>query len=403
MFPDWLTEAVGKGCDSVGLYIHVPFCRRACHYCDFYFTPRASLMEDYTDALLREVEIYRPLLETCRIETIFFGGGTPSWLPLPLWEKIFRRLHQLSTCQPAEITIEANPEDITPSNLAFWTGHGVSRISIGIQSFSEKVLQQLGRWHSPRAAMEALSHLQKASLRSWNADLIFGVPEQQVDDLLKDLDIIIAAGTPHLSLYGLTIEPRTVLFKKVQLGRMLPISDEEYAAHYLAAHTFLQERGYMWYEISNWALPSYECMHNQRYWERKPYIGLGPSAHSYIPETRWNNVQSIRHYIESLSKGVLPVEHYEQLGEEEIREEMWLTRLRTQAGISLEVLPGITEDALLHLVEIMSSFENQGWIRRQANTYFLTPQGALVSDYLLLQIELVITSLSHNYAANSRS
>ncbi|MDW8057116.1 MAG: radical SAM family heme chaperone HemW [Bacteroidia bacterium] len=384
MLSHWLEKASLNTVQTLGLYIHVPFCRRACHYCDFYFTPRASLMEAYTEALLHEIDLYGPLLEAFPIQTVFFGGGTPSWLPFHLWERVFRKLSRFSTYAPTEVTIEANPEDISLQSLHFWQAHGVTRISIGIQSFSPRVLRTLGRFHTPEAAYTAVELLSAASLSSWNADLIFGVPGQSMEEFLSDISFLAAHHIPHLSLYGLTIEERTVLYKKVQRGRFVPVDDELYDAFYHAAHGFLQEAGFIWYEISNWARPGHECKHNWRYWRREAYIGLGPSAHSFIPEVRWANKRSLRAYLASLETGEYPLDFWEALSAEEQQRELWITQFRTRLGISLSELRSEDRPALYESLEKMVA---SGWIEKEGDRYRLTAAGALIANRLALELD----------------
>lgn len=364
--------------ETLGLYIHVPFCRKACHYCDFYFTPRASLMDAYVEALLLEIELYKPLLTTAPIETVFFGGGTPSWLPLPLWEKIWKALRQLPTFQPVEVSLEANPEDLSLEKLQFWKALGVTRLSVGIQSFSEKVLRRLGRWHNPAQAREAIRLVAQAGFPSWNVDLIFAVPEQTLSDIEEDLHFLIELGVPHLSLYGLTIEEGTVLYKKYKRNKFTPVEDDVYAEEYLFIHDFLEREGFVWYEISNWARPGHECQHNWRYWLRRPYLGLGPSAHSYIPEVRWANIRHLPTYIRALKEQkLLPWAMQEKLSKQDIWEEIWLTVLRTRAGVPLQGLyPSSSQSLHLKLSEWMA----KGWLLLQNDRIKISRYGALFLD-----------------------
>jgi len=335
-------------------------------------------MDSYVEALLLEIELYKPLLTAARIETVFFGGGTPSWLPSPLWEKIWRALSQLPTFSPIEVTLEANPEDISAEKLHFWKDLGITRISVGIQSFSEKVLQRLGRWHVPTQARRATELIAQASFPSWNADLIFAVPEQTTADLAEDLRYLVELGVPHLSLYGLTIEEGTALYKKYKRKIFEPVEDDIYTEQYLFIHDFLEEKGFIWYEISNWAQPGHECQHNWRYWLRRPYLGLGPSAHSYIPEMRWANVRHLPTYILALKEQkLLPWTMQEKLSKQAIWEEMWLTFLRTRAGMSLHVLYQASPESV-HLK--LSEWRAKGWLLLHEDRIKISKEGALFID-----------------------
>lgn len=367
---------------TLGLYIHVPFCRKACHYCDFYFTPRASLMEAYTEALIQEIHHYLPLLEAAPIETVFFGGGTPSWLPLSLWERLFTALRQLSTFSPREVSLEANPEDLTLSRLSAWKDMGVTRLSVGIQSFAPEVLKTLGRWHNPERAYTALEWVAQTGFASWSVDLIFAVPGQTLESLEGDLRTLMQWAAPHISLYGLTLEPRTVLYRKQQQGKFMPVSDELYGQLYLLAHQMLAQGGYQWYELSNWAKPGHECQHNWRYWIRQPYIGLGPSAHSYIPEVRWWNPRSLSTYLSKLQAGQLPLEDAEALTPTQIEQERWLTQFRTRIGIEKADLKPLGPRA----PKLLQEWQAKEWVQDKGNAIVLSPQGALIADHLVKQL-----------------
>jgi len=290
-------------------------------------------MEAYVEALLTEIELYRPLLEATRIETVFFGGGTPSWLPIPLLERIFRRLERLTTFAPQELTLEANPEDLTLEKLGAWRALGITRLSVGIQSFSPAVLRTLGRWHRPGQAQKAIQAVTQMGWTRWSADLLFAVPGQSWQTLQADIDFLVSEGVPHLSFYGLTLEPRTVLYKKYQRGRFPAVDEEAYVEQYEALHAYLKEKGFEWYEVSNWARPGHECQHNWRYWLRRPYLGLGPSAHSYVPEVRWANRANLLSYLEEVERGELPWAFWEALTPEQIELEVWMTGLRTRLGV----------------------------------------------------------------------
>lgn len=319
--------------ETWGLYVHVPFCRKACHYCDFYFTPRSSLMEAYVEGLLAEMDLYSPWLGAARIETVFFGGGTPSWLPIPMLERIFRRLESFSTFSPHELTLEANPEDITLEKLSAWRTLGITRLSVGVQSFSPAVLRTLGRWHRPGQAQRAVEAVAQAGFASWSVDMIFAVPGQSWETLQADIAFVVEREGPHLSFYGLTLEPRTVLYKKHQQGRFTAVEEETYTMQYEALQAYLRAKGFQWYEVSNWARPGHECQHNWRYWLRRPYLGLGPSAHSYVPEVRWANRASLSGYLQAVERGEFPWEFQEELTAEQVELEVWITGLRTRWGV----------------------------------------------------------------------
>jgi oxygen-independent coproporphyrinogen-3 oxidase len=334
-------------------------------------------MEKYVDALLIEMHLYEPLLSAAPIETVFLGGGTPSWLPEALLERVFNTLRSLSDYKPIEVTLEANPEDITAEKVAFWKGIGITRLSVGVQSFSSKVLATLGRWHRPEHAQKAVATIAKADFSSWSVDLIFGVPGQYTKEIQADLDFLLSLNIPHISTYGLTIEPRTVLYKKFKRGHFKNISDDIFAEQYLFIHSYLESRGFTWYEISNWAREGFESHHNWRYWTRRPYIGLGPSAHSYIPERRWSNVDKLNLYISSLlDQRKLPIAFEETLTPDQISLEKTMTYLRTRIGIPKE---WIISDKSYKYIDKKMLTERNGRLS-------LRPQGALLIDSILSEI-----------------
>ncbi|MCS7162693.1 MAG: radical SAM family heme chaperone HemW [Bacteroidia bacterium] len=376
---DLLSSTLSPLKDSLGLYLHIPFCRKACHYCDFYFVARPTLAEAYIEALTQEIALLAPLLTQVPIKTVFLGGGTPSLLPLNLLNRLWRSLEALPTFAPTEVSLEANPEDVNKPKLNGWKALGITRLSLGIQTFSEKFLAVLGRHHSLKESLEALTLIAQDSFYSWNLDLIFGMPEQRLEDFLEDLTQALHYNPPHLSLYGLTIEERTVLHKKLQRGRLRPIEDEVYAEMYLQAYAHLKSQGYEWYEISNWALPGHECAHNWRYWVGQPYVGLGPSAHSYIRPYRWFNSYNLRKYLEKLQRNELPMESFDRLGEREIVIETWLTGFRTRAGLPLEWI----ERHFPKAYPFIKSWQEKGWVIAQGGALVLSPEGALWSDYIL--------------------
>ncbi|MCX7606058.1 MAG: radical SAM family heme chaperone HemW [Bacteroidia bacterium] len=366
---------------SLALYIHIPFCRKGCHYCDFYFTPRQSLMEPYVEALLKEIELYIPLLSIVPIKTVFFGGGTPSWLPEALWERLWNRLSSLPTFHPVEVTLEANPEDITLDRLRFWKDLGITRLSIGIQSLSPRLLNTLGRWHTPQQAEQAIQWTAQMDFPSWSVDLMFAIPGQSIEDVKRDIDFISSYAVPHISFYGLTLEERTVLYKKKLRAKFIPVEDEVYEEAYLFIYDVLLENGYTWYEISNWARPNHESIHNWSYWLREPYIGLGPSAHSYIPEQRWWNEKNLKAYIEALERADLPPRGGEQLSPTQQAYELWLTRFRTRLGIDKAWVE--KEEKIFAQFLRWQAF---GWVEEREGSFRLSARGALLADSFVRQI-----------------
>src|SRR5437660_3085173 len=271
----------------VHLYVHVPFCQRRCSYCDFSIAVRRRIpAREYVDSILTETA----RIPTSILETIYLGGGTPSLLPP---QAVNSLLHELAlkfriphSTFRIEVTLEANPEDVTPDSARAWQRAGINRVSLGAQSFDDNVLKWMHRSHDAARIGAAVHALRGAGIENISLDLIFGLPEELNRDWERDLEMAQALRTTHLSLYGLTIEPRTPLERWISRGATHTPSDERYAEEYLAAHRRLKAAGFEFYEVSNAARDGFRSRHNSAYWSAKPYVGLGPAAHSFDGRTR---------------------------------------------------------------------------------------------------------------------
>ncbi len=363
---------------GVHLYIHVPFCARRCSYCDFAIAVRRTVPSDaYAAAVLREWAMWQtdPVWEhSPEILTVYFGGGTPSRLdPCAIARLLdgFRRERPVS--EDAEITLEANPEDVTPGAAAAWRAAGINRISLGVQSFDPAVLSWMHRTHTVEQVGRAVDLLRGAQLDEISLDLIFGLPAVLDRNWSADLDNAFALDPQHLSLYGLTIEPQTPLGRWTARGDVLPVDEERYAAEFLVAHAALATHGYEHYEVSNAAKPGHRARHNSAYWRRAPFIGLGPSAHSgFGPERRWN-VRDWAAYERLLEAGKSPLEGSELLDSESIGLEELYLGLRTYEGLDAGRVPPATTHA----------WESQGWALQVGDRIQLTSEGWLRLDALV--------------------
>ncbi len=385
-------EAIPHPTEPIGVYIHVPFCRKACHYCDFYFSVRQSQMEDYVQALLSEISAWQPWLSAQAVRTVYLGGGTPSWLPPHLLEKILSTLRAHARWQPIEITLEANPEDITRQNLHFWQALGINRLSLGVQSFSDDILHLLGRKASASRTKKAIEEIKQADWANWSVDLIFAVPGQTIQGLEAELRYLSeVVQVPHISLYGLTIEPRTVLYKKYRRRQFEGIDDEIYAEMYLFIHDFLASYGYEHYEISNWAKPGVYGQHNLGYWEGRPYIGLGPSAHSYIFPYRWWNRPDLKFYVSRLGsvQGAGQVEG-ELIMPEMATLEWFILHFRLSREIPWAVMP-LPQKSFSQFRALAETWAERGWVRLFAEGMQLLPLGWLWLDTLLAEVFDLLT------------
>lgn len=322
---------------ALGLYIHVPFCLRKCHYCDFVSYPYTEAgATAYLEALAREIRLWAEKLGgSAAVRSIYLGGGTPTCLGARALLRLLELIHsRFSVLPEAEITVEANPETLSLELLQALVSAGVNRLSIGMQSANEEELKFLGRGHTFRQVREAVEWARRAGCTNVNLDLIFGLPGQDLTRWEKSLREAVALEPAHLSAYDLEIHPETVLGRAVAAGVWAPCSEEEARAMYLTAIDFLAVAGYTHYEISNFALPGRESRHNQLYWQREPYLGLGPGAHSFLGNSRWANTPSLEDYCWKLAEGKEPVVEKKILSREEEMAETMMLGLRLLAGIS---------------------------------------------------------------------
>ena len=362
------------------LYAHVPFCRRRCSYCDFAIAVRRRVpAADFVDAVTRELAALAhgeggapgPL------DTLYFGGGTPSLVPPDVLADLVARITARRPLAPgAEVTLEANPEDVTPQAAGAWRRAGVTRVSLGAQSFDERVLAWMHRSHGADAAGVALDSLRAAGIADVSLDLIFAVPAELERDWARDLDIAIALGPAHVSLYGLTVEARTPLARWVSRGAARPTDEDRYAAEYLLAHQRLGAAGYAFYEVSNAARPGHRSRHNTAYWTGAPYLGLGPAAHSYDGTTRRWNVEPWEAYRRAVTEGRSPVAQDETLTPEQRELERTYLALRTADGLDLSSAP-------VPLGPLPSAWVERGWVELSGSRLRCTPEGWLRLDALV--------------------
>jgi oxygen-independent coproporphyrinogen-3 oxidase len=351
---------------SLGLYLHLPFCRVHCTYCPFAISTDLARQDRYVDALLRELDTRAP----GAADTVYFGGGTPSRTSLEHLRRIFAKL----TIAPgAEVSIEANPEDVTGEALDGWRELGVNRVSIGVQSFHDGELAKIGRIHGRERAIAAVRLAVASGVRT-NLDLILGLPEQTRASFAETLATAVDLGAEHLSLYMLDLEERTPLQIQVERGRVTIPEDDLVADAYVDAIERLERAGLHQYEISNFAREGEECLHNLRYWRRESYDGFGLGAHSFIGDQRFANTRDIGRYID-LSPDA--VDFRETLGDGESRRERIFLGLRQTRGIDYEDLVGLAGQ---EGVEWSERGLQEGWLKRTGGRVAFTPQGFLQSN-----------------------
>lgn len=322
---------------NLGLYIHIPFCHRRCTYCDFYLTTNLSLVDNFVDALIKEIGLYSLKYSKPIVDTIFFGGGTPSILTSKQFERIVASIHNnFYVISSPEITIECNPEDILNDTSKFsdYKNIGANRISVGVQSFLDKELSFLTRLHNGNDAVKSLE-LSKEIFDNVSADLIYSFNGQNLSDVEYNLNKFLELGLQHISAYTLILEKGTLLYKDYERKNLLNTIDSDNPQFYEFVNGILKDNGYIHYEVSNYAKDGLFSKHNLKYWDFDYYLGLGPSAHSFVGNNRFANPRSVKQYIDKLSKDTLPVESFDTLSSEELRNDYFISVLRCN-GVKYE-------------------------------------------------------------------
>jgi oxygen-independent coproporphyrinogen-3 oxidase len=359
-----------------GIYIHIPFCRQACHYCNFHFTTSLRYKNELVAALLKELELQQDYFGQEVVETIYFGGGTPSLLQIEDLKLQIEKIRSIYTvAENTEITIELNPDDITEDKLKSWKEIGVNRLSIGVQSFFEEDLQWMNRAHNSRQAIDNLQ-LAKKYFDNITIDLIYGTPLLTNEKWKYNVDTAIAFNIPHVSCYALTIEPKTPLQKMINSGKAENVNPDKQSEQFLLLMQWLEEAGYDHYEISNFAKPGFLSRHNSAYWQGKKYLGIGPSAHSFDGSSRQWNVSNNTIYKESISKGIISFEK-EILTPVQKMNEYIMTSLRTSEGLNLDKVEKKEGDKLVMKVK---KYLDHGLMRWENNFLILTKEGKLLAD-----------------------
>ncbi len=375
----------------LGLYLHIPFCKQACSYCDFYFVTRQLHRKDFVDALIKEIQSYQNEPVAAQpVQTIYLGGGTPSLLRKDELSRIFEAVHAtFHTSDLREVTMEVNPDDVKPAYLADLKSLGINRLSMGVQSFDDEVLTFMHRAHNSDHARNCLEQIRQAGFDSWSADLIYGNPGQSIDMLKKDIECMLSYEPPHISAYSLTIEDKTRLGKAVSLGRIQPPEDEEVIKHYDLLYEELSNAGYGQYEISNYAKPGSEAVHNSNYWRHVNYLGFGPSAHSFIWDEdgqkafRLNNKRNLKTYLED---PLNEAEEIMQLDLMDLAEERIMLSLRTRYGIDPQELKDryhyvLNESQLSYI----GKMKREGYMEEK-DLLLLTHKGRSIADPITLDL-----------------
>ncbi|MCS3052226.1 radical SAM family heme chaperone HemW [Parabacteroides johnsonii] len=367
-----------------GLYIHIPFCAKRCLYCDFFSNTDMKFKEPYVSAVIREMQLRQEYIGGEPLDTIYFGGGTPSQLQQADFERIFKAidcLFNISSCK--EITLEANPDDITPEYVASLRNLPFNRVSMGVQSFKEKDLHFLNRRHDREQALRAVGLCKENGIQNISIDLIYGLPGQTLEEWQENLDDAIHLEIPHISAYHLIYEEGTALYKLMEAGKVAPIEEELSVTLFSTLINRLAEAGYLHYEISNFALPGYFSQHNSSYWTGKKYIGIGPSAHSYDGESRQWNISSLPHYLEGIRTGIPNIE-IEKLDINTKYNDFIITGLRTMWGIrTANIREQFGEEKQAYLERQAATYLHQGLLIYENDTLTLSKEGIFISDGIM--------------------
>lgn len=361
------------------IYLHVPFCRRRCSYCDFAIAVRKRIpAHEYVDLVLRELELVGPRarVDSDPLETLYLGGGTPSLLPPESLARLLASLAEQFPLRDAEVTLEANPEDVTADAARAWRAAGINRVSLGAQAFDDRVLRWMHRPHDAARIAQAVAALRGAGIENLSLDLIFALPKALERDWGHDLDRACALEPAHLSVYGLTVEERTPLARWISRGAAQAPDDERYAAEYLLAHARLGERGYRFYEVSNAARGERRSRHNQAYWTGRRYRGLGPAAHSFDGRARRWNLAAWEAYARAVRAGRAPADAEEVLTPAERELERVYLGLRTLDGIERARVPD----------DLLARWGRAGWVTRAGDRVVCSAEGWLRLDSLVADL-----------------
>ncbi|RKR14204.1 oxygen-independent coproporphyrinogen-3 oxidase [Maribacter vaceletii] len=363
-----------------GIYIHIPFCKQACHYCDFHFSTSLGKKEAMILALCKELELRKEEFKNEQVETIYFGGGTPSVLETIEIEQILNVVYtNYEVTKNPEITLEANPDDLTSEKLKQLNASDINRLSIGVQSFFEDDLKLMNRAHSSTQAHQSLKEA-TALFDNISIDLIYGMPNMTRERWKENIETALSYGVPHISSYALTVEPKTALASFIKKGKLAPLDEELAQEHFFILKERLEKKGFIGYEVSNYGKPNYFSKNNTAYWLGKIYMGIGPSAHSYDGKNRSWNVANNPKYIQALEKEKLPAE-IEKLTMVDRYNEYVMTGLRTIWGVSLDrIQTEFGEDYYQYIIHQSKKHIDEGLLVVIKNVLLVTTKGNFLTD-----------------------
>lgn len=372
-----------------GIYIHIPFCKQACHYCDFHFSTSMKKKEEMVQALVKEMQMRKSEFENEIVETIYFGGGTPSVLSDEELDFLIDAVYaNFKVAENPEITLEANPDDLSDERIVELAGSRINRLSIGIQSFFENDLKMMNRAHNAEEAKKSLETATRY-FDNISIDLIYGIPGMTNEMWKQNIEMALSFGIPHISSYALTVEPKTALKKLIQTGKVSEPKDEVAQEHFMILVEMLQQHGFIHYELSNFGKPDYFSKNNSAYWLGKKYIGIGPSAHSYDGISRSWNIANNPIYLKEIEAGKLPSE-VEILTTNDRYNEYVMTGLRTIWGVSLNrIQKEFGEEVLQYLQKQSEKFITDGLLAVEKNILKTTPKGKFLADGIASDLFLI--------------
>ena len=372
-----------------GIYLHIPFCKTKCIYCDFYsVTKRDDSIEKFVDCLIKEIKLNKKILQNSKFDTIFFGGGTPSVLTEKQVEKILSAINKYYNLdENIEITIECNPGEISYEKLKNFRQIGVNRLSIGFQSFNEKTLKFLGRLHSSDQSISTFNNARKAGFENINIDLIYDIPKQKLKDWKNDLFLGTSLEPEHISAYSLTVEKNTALHSMVKSKTVFMPSEELDKKMFLETISYLENKNFSHYEISNFSKKDKQCNHNLHYWRLDSYLAFGPGAHGFDGIKRWWNKKSIDYYIEKLENNFLPIESEEILSNKNSFNETIMNGLRLIEGANIKKLNSYLDvDIITYLEPHMKKWP---YIKINDKFLIIKKEGLLFADEIIADLFII--------------
>ncbi len=386
------SSLLGRLGGDAGIYIHIPFCKQACYYCDFHFSTSLKKKDTLIQCLVKEIELRKDKLKDKTVETIYFGGGTPSLLTQQELDVLINAIYKnFKISETPEITLEANPDDLSKNQIVQLSKSSINRLSIGIQSFFEDDLKSMNRAHSAEEAKQSLS-LATTYFDNITIDLIYGVPNMSLKKWHENVETALRYHVNHISSYALTVEPKTALEKFIEKGKYPPVDENLALQHFNHLVTTLETEGFVHYEISNFGKPNYFSRHNTSYWHGKPYLGIGPSAHSYLGDQRSWNVSNNTKYVQAIQKEELPIS-IETLSKKDRFNEYIMTGLRTIWGVSLKkVKEDFGEDCLQYLKTAAERFIEQELLTMSNNktqVLVATQKGKFLVDGIASELFMI--------------